>query len=915
MRKLLFSIAFLLLSVSFSYSQNGGVKGQVKDLITQETIIGAAVTVSANKGVATDFDGNFILKLDDGDYTLKVSVVGYKPIEKKISVKGSLITINFDVETIILTEVEVVADLAISRKTPVAFSTISPLKIQEQLGTQDLPMILNSTPGVYATQTGGGDGQARISIRGFNSQYVMVMLDGVPMNDIFNGRVFWSNWFGLDNQTKSVQVQRGLGASKLATPSVGGTMNILTSGMEVSRKTVIKQEIGNNNNIRTTLSVNSGKLKHDWAFSSAISYRTNEGWVDNLYSKMFFYYFKAEKKLGNHNLSLTAFGAPQISAQRPFSNNQQVWRYSTAEAAKLGVDTVGKTKQSYDRRYNPFWGYLRRTKDDANGAQQEIVNTALNQYHKPVITLKDFWTINDKFYISNILYTSNGKGYGTQTQNPVAILPNTQGELNIQSVYDGNAYNTIIQQDIPGKRISTNYIRSNHNDHTWYGGLSTFAYTPNNHLEISGGLDARTYTGIVYSKVNDLLGGDYIYSNFNSNEPKKTVKYLGDTMNQNIRRYINWGGAFAMAEYKGGWFTAFLNVSGTYTGYKQLNYFFDKTISVKNTAGTKDTTLNVGYEDTITYNNNTYTRNTPGLKYSQTDWKYYNGYTVKGGMNFNITEFQNVFFNVGYFSRPPLMTFVFNSSNAISQGVKNESIGSFEIGYSFKSRYFSTNINSYYTIWNNRPTTTTITGKSGDVYPTSAIGMGAIHKGIEADFAWIILKNLTFEGMISIGDWRWTNKATAIAFSEDGNPVDTVIFDPRGVKVGDAAQHTFAASMRYEPFKGFYLKPQFNYFSQNYSNFDPSSLVITDVVSGYGPNTGRQSWRLPDYALLDINAGYGFTRNKVKYDIRGSVMNVLDSFFISDATNNQFGSTFNANAATVNVGLGRRWVVSIAATF
>jgi hypothetical protein len=169
--------------------------------------------------------------------------------------------------------------------------------------------------------------------------------------------------------------------------------------------------------------------------------------------------------------------------------------------------------------------------------------------------------------------------------------------------------------------------------------------------------------------------------------------------------------------------------------------------------------------------------------------------------------------------------------------------------------------------------------------------------------------------MISIGDWKWTNKATAIAFSEDGNPVDTVVFDPRGVKVGDAAQHTFAASMRYEPFKGFYLKPQFNYFSQNYSNFDPSSLVITDVVSGYGPNTGRQSWRLPDYALLDINAGYGFTRNKVKYDIRGSVMNVFDSFFISDATNNQFGSFFNANSATVNVGLGRRWVVSIAATF
>ena len=61
MRKLLFSIAILLLSVSLSYSQDGGVKGQVKDLITQETIIGASVTVSATKGVASDLDGNFLV--------------------------------------------------------------------------------------------------------------------------------------------------------------------------------------------------------------------------------------------------------------------------------------------------------------------------------------------------------------------------------------------------------------------------------------------------------------------------------------------------------------------------------------------------------------------------------------------------------------------------------------------------------------------------------------------------------------------------------------------------------------------------------------------------------------------------------------------------------------------------------------
>ena len=36
------------------------------------------------------------------------------------------------------------------------------------------------------------------------------MIDGIPVNDMENGWVYWSNWFGLDAVTSNVQVQRGL---------------------------------------------------------------------------------------------------------------------------------------------------------------------------------------------------------------------------------------------------------------------------------------------------------------------------------------------------------------------------------------------------------------------------------------------------------------------------------------------------------------------------------------------------------------------------------------------------------------------------------------------------------------------------------------------------------------------------------
>ena len=80
--------------------------------------------------------------------------------------------------SLILEEAIVAADIAIDRKTPVAFTNVLPAQIQEELAGRDLPLILNSTPGVYATQQGGGDGDARVTIRGFDQTNLAVMVDG-----------------------------------------------------------------------------------------------------------------------------------------------------------------------------------------------------------------------------------------------------------------------------------------------------------------------------------------------------------------------------------------------------------------------------------------------------------------------------------------------------------------------------------------------------------------------------------------------------------------------------------------------------------------------------------------------------------------------------------------------------------------
>ena len=297
------TILSLLAGVGF-FAQNGTVRGTVSDDITGETLIGATVVYSKGKGTTTDYNGAYSISLPQGEYTFTYSFVGMKPKTKKVKVTSKTQFLNIKLASNSLREIEIIADIAKERETPVAFTNISKEKLNEELASQDIPMILNSTPSVYATQTGGGDGDARITIRGFSQRNLAVMIDGVPVNDMENGWVYWSNWFGLDMVTQTIQVQRGLGVSKLAVPSIGGTMNIFTTGIDSRRQLSVKLEAGTGMFQRQSISYNSGKLKNGWGFTGAFSRKKGEGYVDGAYTDGHFFYAKIEKKFKNHLISL-----------------------------------------------------------------------------------------------------------------------------------------------------------------------------------------------------------------------------------------------------------------------------------------------------------------------------------------------------------------------------------------------------------------------------------------------------------------------------------------------------------------------------------------------------------------------------------------------------------------------------------
>src|SRR6056300_585465 len=137
-----------------------------------------------------------------------------------------------------------VIDIAKVRETPIAVSTITPAEITLKTGNLEFPEIMNNTPGVYATKQGGGYGDSRLSLRGFDQRNTSFLINGQPVNDMENGWVYWSNWQGLTDVASGIQIQRGLGASRLAVPSVGGTVSIFTKAAQKSEGGKVIQMVG-----------------------------------------------------------------------------------------------------------------------------------------------------------------------------------------------------------------------------------------------------------------------------------------------------------------------------------------------------------------------------------------------------------------------------------------------------------------------------------------------------------------------------------------------------------------------------------------------------------------------------------------------------------------------------------------------
>ena len=883
-------LTLLLMSSSMVFAQST-VTGKVTDN-ANNPLANAIVSVKGNATtVKTSDDGSFKIVTKENAGTIVVSFLGFEVSSVSFAGNQDLGTISLVLSTSEIEEVVVkstTVDIAKSRKTPVAVSTIKAAEIQEKLGNQEFPEMLNNTPSAYATKSGGGFGDSRVNIRGFNQNNIAVLINGVPVNDMENSAVYWSNWAGLSDVTSAMQVQRGLGSSKLAISSVGGTINVVTKSANQKEGGVYSSSIGNDDYFKNQLSYNTGKMKNGLSASFLMSRTTGDGYVDGTKFEGGNYFIGLGYELNDkHDFQFVFTGAPQWHNQR--SNAPTIAQY-----IKYG----NPAEMDPNIRYNSDWGMLKG----------EEYNFRTNFYHKPVMSLNWDYKISDKMKLSTVIYGSWGRGGGSNGTGRIRgngfnadNLRKPDGTINVDFIQGWNSGQTVTNGTFaPAPRAltagqfqnnnnntvnnATNGISkiSSINSHNWYGGIVNLNTKLTDKLTLDFGIDARTYRGIHYQVLNDLLGattfnnatGDANNPNGLSNFQYATEPNLNPLWNTDYQKAINynndglvkWFGAFTQLEYATEKLTAFIQAAGSQQGFKRNDYFL--------------------YLDTNPL--------------SSTSYKNILGGNVKGGVNYNINEQHNVFINSGYYSKQPFFNAVYpNNKSLVNENLTNEKIFGLEAGYGFKSRSFTANVNIYHTTWKDRYQ------RNSDAASTNVggyfdfAGIQEIHDGFELELTARPTKKLDINGMFSYGNWYYKNNITANRYDVSNNQIGTganLYID--GVKVGDAAQTTASLGAAYLVAKGLKLDANYRYADRLYTAITPvnsNGTINFSAPEGSAPSAGspinRGALQLPSYGLMDAGISYKMLVGKEKansVNFRLNINNVLDKVYIAEGKSNVF---------------------------
>ncbi len=890
------TLLYIIWHITPLFAQESVIKGHIVEGGTDNSLPGVIVTNGKNRAI-TDDNGRFSIKQDLGVDSLVLSCVGYINTIVRVGQKRDLGRIEMPINHYILEDVTIRSQLAVPRKTPVVASNIHAIEIEERLGNNEFVEALKYTPGVHANKQSGSWCESEIFMRGFSNDNIAVMVNGIPVNDMETGYLYWSNWVGLSDVTTLMQTQRGIGANKVSAPSVGGTINIITRGIDTKKGGSVYHSIGNDGYQKTSFSLSTGLLKHNWAINILGSYTKGDGYAQGTNFEGYSYFINVSKLFNDrHQINLTAFGAPQWHYRRSNALTETEWAYVKDTYAVAGGW----------RRYNPDFGF------NKNGVRK---TGDYEKFHFPIVSLKHIWQLSQTANITTTAYGifSSGGGYGGKANSDEYSeydwYGSDYGILNRtfrcdDGTFDYGKIEEINRTSDNGSQMIMTQIQGTEKR---LGLMSTFSQRSFDCLDWFVGLDFRYFKSLHANKIVDLFGGEYyidpsrqdvdINNNANATDVwKNQPLHVGDMVYRHYNSHIMQEGIFGQVEYSHDKFNAFLSGALNYSDYWRYDHLYYDSDNAESDK--------IGF------------------------W----GGNVKAGINYNINDKNNVFVNVGYVSKAPQFKsgafMSANSSNIINDKVKNEKAFTAEVGYAFCNDFMQIKANAYLTRWLDKSMTKK--GKLTEQYYINMTGVNSKHVGIELETQIRPAHWVDINAMLSVGSWKWdSDNVTGYAYDIYGQALtpEGAITTPgaaehakatinmKGVHIGGSAQTTAGANVTFKPFAGFKIGGGYTFYDRNFAYYSLSGSSLSIGKDLYV----SEPWKMPSHNCVDLWCSYNFDFLGLHATFSGQVSNVLDNHYIEKAWNptNVGKEVTEVNAEDVYFfySIGRTWSVKLKVDF
>lgn len=875
-------LAFTLLSFLFfgfqlpsALAQQSRVSGIVLDETTKLPLEGAVVSIAGKPQTSvTDARGRFVLEgLSQGDYTLEIRLNTFVDFTRNITLSRK----ELDLGEIGLAPR---GDAGVALKEDlIPTISLSDDNLEVEGNNQNISGLLTASRDVFVSAAAFTFGPARFRIRGYDSEYVNVFLNGLPFNDLDNGRVTWNAWGGLNDVTRNREVDPGTGPIPYTFGSVGGG-NFIDTRASFHRKQIRLSYSRSNgafsNRVMGTWS--TGVLEKGWAFTLSGSRRwAQEGYVEGTFFDGWAYFLSMDKRLDKKNtINFTAFDAP-IRRGRSTSSVSEIYNLTGTNF------------------YNPLWGFQ-------NGEKR---NSSEVRSQRPVLMLRHDWDIHKQGLLTTaVSYQFSRDGntgldwFDAPDPRPsyYRYLPsfvNQQNtaeggvlaedwrsnpdisQINWATLYDVNRNSTLadkfgnlLQGNSAEGAWSQYIIEERRTDVRDFSFSSNYQATFKDKIKVHAGLIYQRQSIENFKVIDDLLGGDY-YADINRfvvrDFPGNTDVAQNDLNNPGriVGEGDRWGYDYD-ANVRRGEFWA----QGVYNHRK-----FDAFV-----AGSIGQT---SFWRTGNMRNGMF----PDNSFGDSEKQRFTNLGSKAGITYKL-DGRNYFFANGFFqTRAPFFDNAYVSPRTRDQLVPNltqETILSAEGGYLLRAPNLKARAVGYLTQFQNQIRILRFYNDDleGAFVNYVLSGQDRRHAGVELAAEAKITPSLKLSAVAAIGQYIYNARPTGSVFID--NPKDFALGDDRNFTVfaenfrlAGMPQSAYTAGINYSSKNFWFANLNFNYFDQIWVDFNPIRRTA-NAVYGLAPNDpqlrkildqeqapatftmdffGGKSWRIQRKYYLYLNIG------------------------------------------------------------